>query len=333
MRSSSSSSSSSSGTRSGLDAARRLVDGRRALMDSIRDELLATTLAAAAANDDEKEEDEEEDDDSGDQKRRGGRSVRELSGHGVPVGLLRRLSDAARGWLGMRRRRRRRLPSLPRSTMTTSATRSSRYDDYDDDDRDDNGGYDRISFTNVPNTTLLDRERISIVNIRPRGYDDDDDGDKSMTMLLPSLPEEWEHDLEMYMVVMDRIGSRMASVATSALVGIGGEDDDDDDGAPGTAGSIVTPSRLRKWDVTIVRGGVSSSLSSSSSSSKGRGSHRRDDDAPPPTLSLEWASRTDDRWKVVLRLQDHGGAVENDGGGGWRSDSVSLVFEGEYVPP
>ena len=95
-------------------------------------------------------------------------------------------------------------------------------DDGDDDDNDGDGGgggdddegrmqRDRISFSNVPNSTLLDRDRIiSIVVDRP-------DGKTATALAHAPLLEEWEHDLEIYMVVMDRMGSRLTAAAMSAM--------------------------------------------------------------------------------------------------------------------
>ena len=369
------------------------MDGRRALADAIRNELLATTttdeLGGGCCTTEEEEEEEEEGTMMRNLENHGRRVVRRrvyaLSGHGVPPGLLRHLCDAARGWLGMRRRKRQR-QSSPTATVPNDDDRG---DDGDGDDDDDGGGgggdddegrmqRDRISFSNVPNSTLLDRDRIiSIVVDHP-------DGTTATALTLASLPEDWEHDLEMYMVVMDRMGSRLTAVAMAAMAasslppptdavrraavdiyGDGGGrrppdgGDDSGDGAgldttgTTTAGSIVVPSRLRGWDVTIARGGASPSPSpggiptarrgedrrggGGEGRSRDRGGGGRRDGDRAPTLSLEWARRTGDRWRVVLRLHDRGGGgcgEENDVGGMSRSeDDVLLTFEGEYVPP
>ncbi len=271
-------------------------------------------------------------------RRRGIGRMYDMTGHGVPVGLLRHLCDAARDWLGMTTRRHRHRHRRRKSM----ANPPNEDDDGGIDGKDHNEDrvrrrYDEISFANVPNATLLDTDRIGIVvTAATTGA--------SSSHLLPSLPAEWEHDLEMYMVVMDRIGSRMATLAMTAVVVDDGDVDGDDDiDTRKTTGSIVAPSRLRKWDVTIVRGN-GEAYSASSMVRKGDDGKDRNGDgggvgvrAPlsVPTLSLEWARVTDECWKVVLRLHDRGVVVvakEHEVGGS-RRDSVSLVFEGEYVPP
>ncbi|KAL3826640.1 hypothetical protein ACHAXA_009081 [Cyclostephanos tholiformis] len=324
----SSSSWSISGTRSGLDAARRLVEGRRALLDRVRDELtiggrgdgIGWTIAG------------EEDAIGNDSARVNGRTY-DLTGHGVPVGLLRHLCDSARGWLGIttrgqNRRIRPNVTNPPRDDVNGNDN-----DDHHDHDDGCRRRYDRISFANVPNSTLLDTDRIGIVG----------PATVAVSSHLPSLPVEWEHDLEMYMVVMDRIGSRMAALAMTAVVNDYDDGDNDNDIDPRkTAGSIVAPSRLRKWDVTIAGGGHGEASSASSVVRVGdgrdrsggvSGAHRRGVNAPPPTptLSLAWAHMTGECWKVVLRLHDCGVVSEGREGGGPRKDSVSLLFEGEYV--
>ncbi|KAL7544494.1 hypothetical protein ACHAWF_007872 [Thalassiosira exigua] len=161
---------------------------------------------------------------------------------------------------------------------------------------------------------------------------------------MASLPVEWERDFELFMVAMDRMASRMASLAVSSL---GADDDDnhDDDnridgyGPMGTeddgTGSVVTPSQLVRWDVMIMKGeALPPSLMPTPQSPRGPGAGSR---GTAPWLTMEWAkgSRRDRvRRRVVLRLQDvgaHGVEALPDLGSGL--DPVSLVFEGEYVPP
>jgi hypothetical protein len=179
-----------------------------------------------------------------------------LVGHGVPTGLLHQLCDAAKGWLGMRQR--------------TKATSHNNNNDGDDDaqqQEQQSQQYDQISFTNIPNTALLDTERIyCTISSNPQLYTDNDDtnnhSDDSTKTLSPttttssqevltlsSLPTEWDYDIEMYMVVMDRIASRMASIAFMAhplthTDSIGIKDET----------IIVTPSQLIQYNVTITRG-------------------------------------------------------------------------------
>jgi hypothetical protein len=277
-------------------------------------------------------------------RRWGGENGRtyDMEGHGVPVGLLRHLCDAAGSWLGL--------------STTTTTRRRKRHRNLEGFRR----RYDEISFASAPHSTSLDAERIGIVVPAMTTTTTTTTACASYSrLLLPSLPAEWEEDLEMYMVVMDRIGSRMATLAMTAAVVVVNDDKDDDDDidARRTVGSIVVPSRLRKWDVTVVRGGDGEEARSPSCIVRG-GDDGRDwsddggDDGdvagacatPPtmPTLSLEWARTTEECWKVVLRLHNRSGLVVDvvameeeeghDNGRPWR-DSVSLVFEGEYVPP
>lgn len=287
-----------SGSSSGPHAAQRLVDARRELMAVIKNELDGGGESS-----------------NGEANETMGRKLYSITGHGVPNGLLSQLVDAARGWLthngvdGPNQQ-----SSLPPHEHATSA-------------------FVKISFANVPNSTLLDQTRIRAVNARGAvGH-------------LTSLPSEWERDFEMYMVVMDRMGSRLASLAN---VPCGADSDHSDeqnprdeeteidtDAATGAAGSVIIPSQLKWWDVTIMRGEAlpmsllpSYSLPGSSNAilagDRKRGGHGgAEAKADPPRLSLEWTKDERGRWNVVLRLQD----------GGNMRDPISLVFEGHYDAP
>lgn len=183
-----------------MDAARRLVDARRELAAVIRGELGSSSSSPEDS-----------------------RKIYAITGHGVQVGLLRGLVDAARGWL---------------SNASASSGRGQ-------------SPCTKISFANMPDSPLLDRSRMRIVD------------DLGVADELASLPSGWERDFEMYMVVMDRMGSRLASlVIPPPGVVEGGNakfpDEDDADAAPNGSGfevagdatlgtgSVVTPSRL-KW--------------------------------------------------------------------------------------
>ena len=234
-----------------LDASKRLVDGRRKFVQSLRNDLKlnsnwdrtssnSCSSSIGASN-----------------STNSTRKIYALVGHGVPTGLLYQLCDAAKGWLGMRQR-------------TKATSHNNNNNDGDDDaqqQEQQSQQYDQISFTNVPNTALLDTERIyCTISSNPQLSTDNDDtnnhSDDSITTLSPttttssqevltlsSLPTEWDYDIEMYMVVMDRIASRMASIAFMAhplthTDSIGIKDET----------IIVTPSQLIQYNVTITRG-------------------------------------------------------------------------------
>jgi hypothetical protein len=250
-----------------------------------------------------------------------------LVGHGVPTGLLHQLCDAAKGWLGMRQR-------------TKATSHNNNNNDGDDDaqqQEQQSQQYDQISFTNVPNTALLDTERIyCTISSNPQLSTDNDDtnnhSDDSITTLSPttttssqevltlsSLPTEWDYDIEMYMVVMDRIASRMASTAFMAhplthTDSIGIKDET----------IIVTPSQLIQYNVTITRGSATflssdgNNISSSATTTPTAFARRRsvendrrkqrrsldnnsnaetaidagDLPPPPPTLTLEYVHKS-----------------------------------------
>jgi hypothetical protein len=244
-----------------------------------------------------------------------------LVGHGVPTGLLHQLCDAAKGWLGMRQQQQ-------QQQQTKDKARHSNDDDDDAQQQEQQSKqYDQISFTNIPNTTLLDTERIyctmssnpqlSINNDDTNNYSDDTTTTSSPTTTpsqevqrLSSLPTEWDYDIEMYMVVMDRIASRMASIAIMAhppthknSIGI-------------TDGSIiVTPSQLNQYNVTITRGSATfllydNIISSSSSVST------------TPT-ALARRSVGNDRWKNQRRRR----SLDNN------SNEDTAVDAGDLSPP
>lgn len=217
------------------------------------------------------------------------RKIYAITGHGIPSGLLAQLLDEARGWLLNQHQ----LTGQNMQSLNSTAASSV-----------------KMLFTNTPNSAMLDESRIRTVNVH------------GVTTKLASLPSEYERDFEMFMVVMDRVASRAASLAadnTETLV---------DDALVGT-GSFVSPSKLNQWNVTFMKGealplslmpknpGVGSGLDS--------GKQGRHKDAP--ILTLEWVMNTkSDCWNVILRLQDDGSSATR---GGTR-DPLSLIFNGEY---
>ena len=255
-----------------LDASRRLVDGRRKFVRSLQNDPWASSSMETS---------------SGNCSSSGGasdctnstRKIYSLVGHGVPTGLLHQLCDAAKGWLGMRQR--------------TKATSHNNNNDDDDDaqQQDQPQQYDQISFTNIPNTTLLDTKRIycTICSNQRRSNDNDDDTNEdddpttkssptsttSQEMItLSSLPKEWDYNIEMYMVVMDRIASRMASIASmahppprsrrSSSSSSSSSDWRDDESIESTIDDsiIITPSQLQQYNVTITRASATASPNS-----------------------------------------------------------------------
>ena len=180
----------------------------------------------------------------------------------------------------------------------------------------------RTTFANAPGTAMLDREAIRVVFA---------DGTVAS---LPTLPPGWERDLETYMVVMDRVGSRLASIALSP----DGRDDFDRETLEATGtGTVVVPADLQSWNVAVMKGESlpTSLLPSWERLLSADGGRRRDhagNDRRPPVLTAEWVRKTNDRWKVVLRLQEVG-TDDSAGRGTPRRDPTSLVFEGTYAPP
>mmetsp|Transcript_22127 Transcript_22127/g.48123 ORF Transcript_22127/g.48123 Transcript_22127/m.48123 type:complete len:271 (-) Transcript_22127:8-820(-) len=248
------------------------------------------------------------------------RKIYAMTGHGVPSGLLQQLVDAARGWLQYQH------PSTAPNLQLQHASSPSK----------------KIMFASTPHSTLLDRDRIMITNTHGTIH------------AFPSLPKEWEHDFEMYMVVMNRMGSRLASLAipSSSIDADCKTNNLSDDADNSTkrmmesntrptlgTGSIVTPSQLKQWNVTIMKGEAlpmsllpNNSLMGSSSGQGGgkRGRHGGEPINNTSKLSLEWVRKENDCCNVILRLQDEGTKNVHEGS---ISDPISLVFEGEYVPP
>ena len=248
-----------------LDASRRLVNGRRKFVRSLQNDLWASSSMKTT---------------SGSCSSSGGasdctnstRKIYSLVGHGVPIGLLHQLCDAAKGWLGMRQR-------------TKATSHNNKNDDDDAQQQDQPQQYDQISFTNIPNTTLLDTKRIycTICSNQRRSNDNVDDTNEddhpttkssstittSQEMItLSSLPKEWDYNIEMYMVVMDRIASRMAYIASmahppprshrsSSSRSTSNKESSDwrDELRESTIDDsiIVTPSQLQQYNVTITR--------------------------------------------------------------------------------
>lgn len=270
------------GTRSGVDAAQRLVDARRDFFDLIQNELSNIEMEDNST-----------------------RKIYAITGHGVPNSLIQHMINVARSWLLYH-------PSKHRENGHTNKQSSMS---------------NQILFTNEHNSTLLNQDQIKIIDMH------------GITQTLLSLPNEWENDLELYMVVMHRIGSRLASMAmppnmnncNAYLFDSNNSTDDVDDGdvyvgkpekiddTLGIGSSVVTPSQLRQWKVTIMKGESLPLSLLPGCSTKSNDKRRKHTEG---NLTIEWKKKRNDCWSVVLRLQDEGQSE--------RDDPISLVFDGVY---
>jgi hypothetical protein len=254
------------------------------------------------------------------------RKMYALTGHGVPNGLLRHFTNMARSWLRL-------LQINPTSTILGS--------------HDDNSGHIqqpistieplhhddvsssspppppmmKILLTNSPKSTLLDQSRVQFIDAH------------NVTTNAPSFPSEWEYDFEMYMVVMDRMGSRLAAVATPPPIALPASssststtsrissdidnpthyeqplhDNDEFLGIDPIAtgrkeSSILIPASLQQWNVTIMNGEAlprcllpkNTSISSSTNNRRIRGEGKDDENTNTaiPNLSMEWVKTKD----------------------------------------
>eukprot|EP00956_Cyclotella_meneghiniana_P006026 scaffold7852_cov66-Cyclotella_meneghiniana.AAC.1 len=80
-----------------------------------------------------------------------------------------------------------------------------------------------LSLRNTPNSTMFDRERILKTN-------------SSGATSLTKWPTEWDDDLELFLVSMNRIGSRLSSAVMSS------------------DNNFIVPADLEKWQVSIRKG-------------------------------------------------------------------------------
>jgi len=252
------------------------------------------------------------------------RKIYAVMGHGIPRGLLCHLVEVAKDWLSYHHRISDDAQSNEEAneSSTTSQITMNRQSS-------DNV---KLAFTNTPNSMLLDQHTIRMTNA------------SGVTTTLPSLPKEWDGDFEMYMVMMDRMASRMAPLAIpSSSDNNMGDDDNAENNVDATlgTGSIVTPSQLVRWDVTITREQtlpMSLSLPDTNPLLAGGqcgGSNRRGrvkgTTRHEPILTLEWVRKeNNDFSNIVLRLQNDD--AENNLQDGSR-DPITLVFDGEYVAP
>ena len=142
-----------------------------------------------------------------------------------------------------------------------------------------------LSLRNTPNSTMFDRERILKTN-------------SSGATSLTKWPTEWDDDLELFLVSMNRIGSRLSSAVMSS------------------DNNFIVPADLEKWQVSIRKGAVLPSFLLPSTKDKNN-TH---------VLTVEWLYNSVDCWTICLCLQDHGTCRKDDS----KRDTTSLLFEGVY---
>lgn len=159
-----------------------------------------------------------------------------------------------------------------------------------------------LALRNIPNCTIFDREKILKTNA-------------SGTTSLIQWPAEWDHDLELYLVVMNRIGSRLSSVVLKDDATVPTMLTNDDT----STGSVIVPSHLDKWNVSIRKGEIIPFYLLPSS--------RKDNDL---VLTIEWLYNSVDCWTIILRLQDDF-VGRHAASKGVVKDPIALEFEGVYV--
>ncbi len=287
------------GAKSGTAAALRLVDARREFMSLMKRELLGSQRHNT--NDGSDKEGIIED----------VRKLYDLEGHGVPTELLSYLIQMVRGWTAP--------PPQPLVAQSQNASPVVQF-----------------TFQNIPNSTLLNRDQIQLIHAN--GYTTKLTENGNHHHMLNHGGGDWEHDFDLYMVVMDRIASRLASFAllhpprhshnygsdTSTAIDDGG-DDNNNEAALGSSGSVITPASLQHWNVTMMEGeALPLTLLPI---------RKREPQSSSIVLTVEWVLNNkrgrNDCCNVVLRLQDDGLAAGDFDDGG--REPISLVFDGVYV--
>ena len=234
------------------------------------------------------------------------RNLYVLVGHGVPNSLLEHFISSGRKWL--------QCPSL---SSTDDAYTINKEPSSEATSLQHTSSAIQLSLCNISNSTLMDPNKI--LKTSANG-----------TTASINWPLDWEHDLELFMVVMNRIGSRLSSVAA------GGDKEYDNDNtvsnvsvAQGT-GSVIIPSNLQQWNVAIRKGEVLPFDLLPSPTGSVLGTCQKYDNSPQ--LVVEFSHSAFDCWKVVLRLQDEGIDMQ-DAPAEFRKDPMSLIFEGVYDSP
>lgn len=309
------------GTKGGTDAARRLVDARREFMCLMNKELLGGSQQHSA---------------SGNQnhnKKSEGvvvadvRKIYVLTGHGVPTELLSHLIQVVRGW-----------------TITSSTTQKQH----------SSSSVVQFSFQNVHNSTLLNRDEIQVIHANGTTSKLFDTTSNNHSLLSTNNNgDDWEHDFELYMVVMDRIASRLASFvllqprSDMSTTTLAVDDHNNNEAILGSSGSVITPASLKRWNVTMMKGeALPLSLlpmdrhhykSCGKDIPDGGNSTRRREGGKQPQspiiLTVEWVMNnkgSNDCCNIILRLQDDGSLVSGLDDERSRDDPISLVFDGVY---
>ena len=256
------------------------------------------------------------------------RKIYVLEGHGVPIQLLSHLIQAVQSW-------------TTSTTTTTTSNNNKSSSSSNNNTSQSSSQIVQISFENIHNTTMLNRDVIQIMYANGNTTV----GSQQQQFIMGTTEEEenndWEHDFELYMVVMDRIASRLASIvlfgndtengevaATTATA---------TDSILGSSGSMITPASLKRWNVTMMKGEALplSLLRKEKEEGLRRQEHRYKQSI---FLTVEWVmkNRGRDCCNIVLRLQNDG-MVQDDSGGsssgtkrGSGRDPISLVFDGVY---
>lgn len=252
-------------SKNGTLAAQKLVYGRR-----VFEEMLAKELLGHRKNDlqDYKTNENESK-----------RKIYALMGHGVPDSLLKHIVSTGRTWL------------CSHNDLVLAAD----YDAYIakpttvQPKPTDSGVH--LILRNTPNSTMLDREMVLKTNAC---------GSASLIQ----WPTAWDHDFELLVVVMNRIGSRLSSVILRSDTKFTTNDTNNEEV------SILVPSDLEKWSVSIRKGEVLP--------------FQLLPDYSTLILTVEWIYNSNDSWTIILRLQDRGL-------NGSKIYPLSLVFEGVYV--
>lgn len=249
-------------SKNGTLAAQRLVDGRRVFEEMMAKELLVHQNHEQVCKQNENENK---------------RKIYALVGHGVPDSLLEHIISTGRTWLRCH------------NDVVSTADNDALIAKPTSVQSKQNSSAVHLSLRNIPNSTMFDRDMVLKTNAC---------GSTSLIQ----WPNAWDHDLELFMVVMNRIGSRLSSVVLRS--------DSNFETNTYAEGSIVVPSDLEKWNVSIRKGEVLPLQLLPQYNAL--------------ILTVEWLYNSYDCWTLVVRLQDRGLNTS-------KTNPLSLVFEGVYV--
>ena len=239
------------------------------------------------------------------------RKIYALTGHGVPSELLSHLIQVVRGWT---------------TTSSSSAAQSTQT-------QHSSSSIVQISFQNVHNSTILNRDEIQVIHAN--GITSNRTENSNNQML--NHGGDWEHDFDLYMVVMDRIASRLASFVltqpyhhdhSDVSSKVDGEAHTNNEATLGSSGSVINPASLKRWNVTVMKGeALPLSLLP-----MGRQGERQQQQSSM-ILTVEWVMSKHSRndcCNIILRLQDDGSTTGLDLDDGGSREPISLVFDGVY---